>query len=135
MARYFLYIAAVFLLSLSIVGCEHKKSYTISTCAYCGAVLHVEGGKSTYIPSRFPSENPPEHMHLYFPSAGYSSINNLFWDGASEACNVLRQLIDLQKEGRLSEDVIKEWFSINIGNPEVLTAFAEKHNLKMKNTP
>jgi hypothetical protein len=84
---------------------------------------------------RFPSENPPGHVHLFFPLSGYSSERKIHWDGTSSACTVLWQLIKLNSQGQLSENVVKEWFSINVGNPEVLAAFSKKHNLDMKINP
>jgi len=71
-------------------------------------------------------------MHLFIPLAGLSG--QMFWDARSDATDVLHQLQELHSQGQLSEDIIQEWFSINVGNPEALKAFADKHNLKLKLT-
>ena len=126
-------IVIISILVSSITSCKHRNAYENSECAYCGASKHVEGGVTTSYPPSFPSENPPEHTHLFIPVSGYGGgSHGIFWDGTSDSLEVLWQLKKLNKNGQLSEDVIKEWFSINVGNPEVLKTFAEKHNLKIR---
>ena len=118
-------------MSFFITGCDKKESYSISECAYCGATWHLEGESSTISSPRFPSANPPEHMHLFFLMASYNSKSKMYVDCTSDACNILWQLIELNSQDQLSEAIIEEWFSINVGNPEILEAFASKHKLKL----
>jgi hypothetical protein len=104
-------------------------------CAYCGAGRTAEGRIiGTTIkeqPPWFPSESPPVHKHFFISTAGHSS-SGLYWDAVSDAIDILFQLRKLRETNQLSDDVIKEWFSINVENQEELAKFAHKHNLEIK---
>jgi hypothetical protein len=111
-----------------------RVSYVFSVCAYCGAGSNLEGriiGKTIKTqPPWFPSANPPEHQHFFVPLAGHNS--GLYWDAQSDAIDILSQLRKLKDKNQLSDDVIKEWFSINVRNHDELAKFAQEHNLEVK---
>ena len=131
-----IFICLILTLSLlAMTGCNSKPSNTLSQCIYCGGGMHVEGDSTTYTPSRFPSENPPAHIHLYAPLAGYTAESNIAWTGDCKACLLLRQMIKLRDQDKLSDDVVNEWFAINAGNPDVVAAFAAKHGLNVNPDP
>ena len=134
MKKIVLFVIILILDFLLFVTFFNKRvSYEMYSCAYCGAGRTVEGrliGKSVrQSPPWFPSENPPEHEHLYILLASHSS--GAYFDFSSDEFSILGQLRKLKEKNQLPDEVIKEWFSIDIGNPEVLSNFAQKHNLEI----
>lgn len=128
-----LFIILIFVVLLLIIYFKIRLSYEMYSCAYCGAGKIVEGriiGKTIReSPPWFPSENPPEHKHFYVLCASHSS--GAYFDFSSDAMDILGQLRELKEKNQLPDEVTKEWFSIDIGNPEALANFAKNHNLKI----
>jgi hypothetical protein len=119
---------------LFLIFFNKRVAYEMSMCAYCGAGRVVEhriiGTTLKEEPPWFPSENAPEHKHLYFMCASHRS--GWYFDYSSDALDIMFQLKKLNDKNQLSDDMIKEWFSIDIGTPEVLKNFTQKHNLEIK---
>ncbi len=125
------FLILVFL--LLIIFSNIRTSYQMSMCAYCGAGRNIEGkiiGKTIKEqPPIFPSQNPPDHNHLFILCAIHNS--GAYFDCNTDDLDIMFQLKELNDKNQLSGDVIKEWFSIDIRNPEVLENFVQKHNLEI----
>ena len=109
-------------------------SYKMSLCAYCGAGRTIEGRIiGTTIkrnPPVFPSENPPEHEHLFIPCASHSS--GAYFDFITDDLDMMWQLKKLNDKNPLSDKMIEEWFSIDIKNQKMLDNFINKYELEIK---
>ena len=115
-------IGIMLLLAFPLFAEAEKKSYCNSLCAMCGCSLHSEtnGGKitrdikSNELSKWLSSRIPKNCKHQWIPVSGWSSENNLNWDGSSNWHKALSSIRKLHSDNEIkkTEERLDQYFSI-----------------------
>ena len=123
MVKQRLTLTILFMLAVGSIGCTaENKSYCNSLCAMCGCSLHskTNDGKTTTDIKRnelskwLSSRIPKNCKHQWIPVSGWSSENNLCWDGSSNWHKALSSIRKLHSDNEIkkTEERLNQYFSI-----------------------